>query len=100
MKKVFMRKKKQAKSRRVTTDNLEEHREEVLANGRKFKYPFQYAKHKLVINTIIIGVVALALLVGFGWMQLYKLQNMGDIMYRFTKAIPLSVAKVDGHNVR
>ena len=33
-------------------EKVEERREEVLAKGRKFKYPLQYTKHKLVINTI------------------------------------------------
>ena len=96
---VPFRKKKELK-KQVTTETIEEHREEVLAKGRKFKYPFQYAKHRLVINTIIIGVVAVILLVGFGWLQLYKFQSTHDILYRFTKVIPVPVARVDGENVR
>ena len=44
--------KEDAKSKIVTQKNLEESREQVLSRGKKFKYPFQYSKHKLVINTI------------------------------------------------
>lgn len=102
MKKVLkmpFRKKKELK-KQVSMNTIEDHREEVLAKGRKFRYPFQYAKHRLVINTLVIGVAAVVLLAVFGWLQLYKFQSTDDILYRFTKIIPLSVASVDGENVR
>ena len=41
--------------RKTEKEKVEERREEVLARGRKFKYPLQYAKHRLVVNTIVIG---------------------------------------------
>lgn len=85
---------------RITTDTLAEHREKVLAGGRKFKYPMQYARHKLVINAIIIGVAALILLVVLGWYLLYPAQNTSEFMYRLTKVIPVPVASVDGQPVR
>jgi predicted secreted protein len=91
---------KSKKPKRITDSNIEEHREEVIARGKKFKYPFQYAKHRLVITTVIIGVVAVALFSAFGWLQLYQLQNMSDIVYRFTRTIPVPVAQVDGTYVR
>lgn len=81
-------------------EKLEERREQVLAKGRKFKYPLQYAKHRLVINTIIISVVALILAVTAGWFALYQAQDTGDIIYRITQVLPLPVAKIDGENVR
>ena len=88
------------KERKTEKEKVEERREEVLARGRKFKYPLQYAKHKLVINTIIIGVVAVVGLVVAGWAALYKFGDMGDIMYRISMIIPVSVARIDGENVR
>ena len=39
---------------RITNDTIDVHREHVLSGGRKFKYPMQYAKHKLVYNALII----------------------------------------------
>ena len=100
---VSLRRKKKERaspSGRITTDTLAEHRERVLAGGRKFKYPVQYAKHRVVINAIIVTIAALALLVLFGWWQLYPAQNTGDFMYRVTKVLPLPVASVDGVSVR
>lgn len=91
---------KKKSSGRITDANIEERREEVISRGKKFKYPFQYAKHRLVIITVIIGVVALAAFSVIGWLQLYQFQNMSDIVYRFTKVIPMPVADVDGTHVR
>ena len=92
--------KQNVKERKTEKEKVEERREEVLSRGRKFKYPLQYAKHKLVINTIIIAVVGVVLLTVAGWAALYKFQDMGDIMYRISRVVPLSVASVDGEGVR
>ncbi len=83
----------------ITQQNLEESREEILTKGKKFKYPFQYAKHKIVFSAIVIAVVAVVTFVGIGWYQLYRAQNTGDVIYRFTKVLGLPVAEIDGHKV-
>lgn len=85
---------------RITTDTLAEHRERVLAGGRKFKYPVQYARHKLVINAIVIGVAAIIVFVVLGWYMLYPGQNTSDFMYRVTRVVPVPVASIDGQQVR
>lgn len=85
---------------RITNETVAEHREKVLAGGRKFKYPIQYQKHRLVINSIVIGVVAAIVLVVAGWHQLYVAGNSSKMMYRLTQIFPVSVASVDGEPVR
>jgi len=85
---------------RITTDTIAEHREKILAGGRRFKYPVQYARHKLVINAILISVAALLALLGLGYWQLYGAQNSSDFMYRVTRVVPLPVAVIDGEQVR
>ena len=94
------KKTKKTESKIITKNNLEESREEVLAKGKKFKYPFQYSKHKMIINTILIAVAALGLLLIFGWFELYKVQNTSSVAFRFTKVLNLPVASVDGVNIR
>lgn len=79
---------------RITNDTVAEHREQILAGGRRFKYPVQYARHKLVANAIIIGLVSLILLAGLGFQQLYFAQNSSDFMYRATQLAPVPVATV------
>lgn len=103
MKKFFSKKRDKAKQEipsRITNETVAEHRERILAGGRRFKYPMQYARHKLVINTIIVTVVALVLLVLFGWWQLYSVQNTSEFFYRVTRVIPVPVASVADEQVR
>ena len=43
--------KKQAKvPPRITNETVAEHREQIIAGGRKFKYPIQYARHRFSIQ--------------------------------------------------
>ena len=104
MKKLHrFRKKKQQSPEvtgRITNETVAEHREKILAGGRRFKYPLQYAKHKLVINTIIISVAALVLVILLVWWQLYPVQNTSTFFYRITRVLPLPVASIDGQDVR
>ncbi len=84
---------------RITSETIEKHREHILAGGRRFKYPVQYARHKLVFNAIIISVSAIIIALAIGWWQLYPAQNTSEFMYRVTKVLPVSVAIVDGQPV-
>ncbi|OGL22680.1 hypothetical protein A2707_05210 [Candidatus Saccharibacteria bacterium RIFCSPHIGHO2_01_FULL_45_15] len=96
-----LKRKKQAdqKPARITNETVAEHRERILAGGRRFKYPVQYARHRLVFNTILISIGALVLIVLFVWWQLYPQQNSSTFFYRITKVVPLPVAVVDGESV-
>ena len=84
---------------RITNETVAEHRERILAGGRKFKYPVQYARHRLVINAILVTLAALVLLAVIGWWQLYLVQNSSAFMYRITRILPVPVASVDGEYV-
>lgn len=101
MKKLFRSKKHShdQDSSRITNETVAEHRERILAGGRRFKYPVQYARHRLVINAIVISFTALVLLVGLVWWQLYLAQNSSTFFYKITRVIPLPVAVVDGQQV-
>lgn len=103
MKKLHHRFKRRSKTKeqpgRITNETVAEHRERILAGGRRFKYPVQYARHRLVINTIVISTVALVAIVLFMWWQLYPQQNTSTFFYRITKVLPLPVAAIDGQNV-
>ncbi len=92
--------KKKTEQPKTEKEKVEERKKEVLAQGRKFKYPIQYAKHNVVIITIVVSVIAVALLVLFGWLDFYKFQDTGDIAYRISRFLPLYVAEVDDEKVR
>lgn len=91
--------KKEPLPTRITSDTVAEHRERILAGGRRFKYPIQYAKHRLVINAILISLAALILVTIIGWWRLYVAQSTSTFMYSITKVIPVPVANVDGQSV-
>jgi hypothetical protein len=76
-----------------------QHRKIILAGGRRFKYPLQYARHKLIINAVAISVTVVVAVLVIGWWQLYPSQNTTDFMYRITKVLPITVAKVDNQSV-
>ncbi len=102
MKKISINKLRQKKEEvpsRITNETVAEHRERILAGGRKFKYPIQYARHKLVLNAILVVLAATILLVILGWWQLYPMQNSSAFMYRATRIIPVPVAVVNGEQV-
>ncbi len=101
MKKLLrkFRKKDAETSFRITNETVAEHRERILAGGRRFKYPIQYARHRLVINAIVISVAALVLLGIVGYWQLYVSQNTSTFVYNVTRVLPLPVANVDGQPV-
>lgn len=86
--------------KKTEQEKVEERREEVLAKGRKFKYPLQWTKHRVVINTILIAFVLLGLIVTGIWLGLYQFGMTDDLLFRITEVIPLPVAQVDGEDTR
>jgi hypothetical protein len=102
MKKIRLKKGRQvhAPPSRITNETVAEHREQILAGGRKFKYPRQYERHRIVFNVVIISVVTVLVLAIIIWWQLYVAQNTSTFFYRVTRIIPVPVASVDGASVR
>jgi hypothetical protein len=98
--KVLRKKTNLPESSRITTETIAEHRERILAGGRRFKYPVQYARHKLVFNAIIITVATLIALIAVGSWQLYSVQSTSGFMYRVTQVVPVPVATIDGQQVQ
>lgn len=84
---------------RITSETIDVHRENVLSGGRKFKYPVQYAKHKLVYNAAIILVSVVIVFSVIVWWQLYKTQTSSNFFYRITRILPVPVAVIDGEYV-
>lgn len=97
---IRCKKKEQAKvPPRITNETVAEHRERVIAGGRKFKYPIQYARHRLVFNATIIATVGVFLLLIAGWVLMYPMQNSSGVAYRISRVIPLPVGSINGEAV-
>lgn len=89
---------KKKDTKKTEQEKVDERREEVLAKGRKFKYPLQWTKHRIVINTILISLIMIALIIIGGWLALYKFGMTDDLLFRVTRIIPIPVASVDGQD--
>ena len=78
---------------RITNDTVAEHREEVLKDARKYKYPLQHSKYKIVIVSSALIALALASFVGYMAFSLYKTQSTSTLTYRVAQILPFPVAK-------
>lgn len=78
---------------RITNETVSEHREEVLAGARKYIYPLQHSKHRVV--RISIGLFAAVIIVFFVsvGLSLYKFQSTSGFIYNVTRIVPFPVAK-------
>jgi hypothetical protein len=79
---------------RITNETVSDHREEVLSSARKFIYPLEQSKHRIVRISISILVVVLILFVSVTLLALYKFQTTSTFFYDVTQVLPLPVAKV------
>lgn len=78
---------------RVTNETVAEHREEVLSSARKYIYPLQHSKHKIVVFTVSIVLVALVVFFTYSTVALYRLQSTSSFLYKTTQVIPFPVAR-------
>ena len=85
--------------KKTEQQKVDERREEVLARGRKFKYPLQWTRHRVVINTVLVAAVTIALLVGSGYLALYQFNSTSEMLFRVTKILNNPVAVIDGETV-
>jgi hypothetical protein len=78
---------------RITNETVGEHREEVLSSARKYIYPLQHSKHRVV--RISIGLLVFVLIAFFAscGLGLYKFQTTSGFIYDVTRIIPFPVAK-------
>lgn len=85
---------------RITNDTVAQHREQILSAGRRFKYPLQHSKQRIIFTSIGIVVGALVLFGVFCWWQLYKSQTTSGFMYRVVSIVPARVATINSTPVR
>lgn len=96
MKKLNFRKepKKEKLDHRITNDNLNEHREEVISSARKYKYPLRQSKHRLVTISLLIFFLAAVSFFTYSVLALYKFKSESTFIYQVTKIIPFPLARV------
>jgi hypothetical protein len=84
---------------RITNDTVAAHREEVLSSARKYIYPLQHSKHRIVMISSTLFITMVVAFFGYCTLALYKLQTNSIFLYRVTQVIPFPVARASGHFV-
>jgi len=77
---------------RITNETIAEHREEVLKGARKYIYPLQHSKHRIVVISSAIFIVLAIVFATYCTLALYKFQNTSTFIYRVTQVIPFPIA--------
>lgn len=78
---------------RITNDTVADHREEVLRTARKYIYPLQHSKQRVVRTSIALFVAVVIGFFAYCGISLYKLQDTSRFIYAVTQVIPFPVAK-------
>lgn len=78
---------------RITNETVAEHREKVLSRARKYIYPLQHSKHKIVLVSTGLFVTALIGFFTYCTLALYRFKATSDFLYGVTQVIPFPVAK-------
>lgn len=79
---------------RITNDNVAEHREEVLSGARKYIYPLQHSKHRIVLLTTSLVITAVLVFTASSVFLLYSQQTTSSFMYQVSKVVPFPVARI------
>lgn len=78
---------------RITNETVGDHREEVLSSARKYIYPLQHSKHRIVRISAGLLVLVLVAFFAFCGLDLYKFQGTSGFIYDVTRVVPFPVAK-------
>jgi len=84
---------------KITNETVAEHREDVLKGARKYKYPLQHSKHRIVVVSSVLLVVAIVGFFVYTSLALYKFQQSSGFLYRVTQVAPFPVAKAGSRYV-
>ncbi len=78
---------------RITNDTVGDHREEVLSSARKYIYPLQHSKHRVVRISLALLILVLVSFFTICGLSLYKFQSTSTFIYDVTRIVPFPVAK-------
>ncbi len=78
---------------RITNETVAEHREEMLSSARKFIYPLQHSRGRIVKISVAIFALGLIVFGAYILVSLYKLQSSSTFVYGVTRVLPFPVAK-------
>jgi parvulin-like peptidyl-prolyl isomerase len=78
---------------RITNETLAAHREELLSSARKYIYPLEHTKHRVITVSAWLFALAVVVFISYTGLALYKFQSRSSFLYYVTQVIPFPVAK-------
>lgn len=78
---------------RITNETVAEHREKVLSSARKYIYPLQHSRGRIIKISTSLFALAVVFFFVYCTVALYKLQSNSTFLYEVTRVIPFPVAK-------
>lgn len=78
---------------RITNDTVASHREEVLSSARKYIYPLQHSRHRVVIISVTLFTVAVVAFFAYMLLSLYRYHTTSTFAYNVTRVLPFPIAK-------
>lgn len=79
---------------RITNENVAEHREEILSGARKYIYPLQHSKHRIVLWTATLFIAAVLVMTTALVILFYRQQSSSRFIYQVSKVVPFPVARI------
>lgn len=79
---------------RITNETIAVHREEVLKGARKYIYPLQHSKNRIIALTTWILAATIAVFLIYSTIALYKLNQYNTFLYRTTQVVPFPIARI------
>lgn len=84
---------------RITNETVAMHREDVLKGARKYIYPLQHSKNRIIAITTTLIIVLIVGFFTYCTLALYKFQSYSSFLYKVTQVIPFPIARINGHFV-
>ena len=79
---------------RITNENVAEHRQEILSGARKYIYPLQHSKHRIILLTTSLIIAAVLIFTASSVFLLYRQRTTSNFMYQVTKVVPFPIARI------
>lgn len=80
---------------RITNETVAARRDEVLASARKYIYPLQASKRRIVRLSVGVFIAAVIGFFGFCTAELYKFQSTSSFIYGVTRVLPFPLAVIN-----
>lgn len=80
----------------ITNETIATHREEVLKGARKYIYPLQHSKRRILVVTSALLAVAIVAFLVYCTGALYRYYQYNTFIYRVTQVVPFPIARTGG----